>query len=74
MSQFRPKLPKGTYIIIGVDSTGSCSVASNPKVHLSENTVFAEAERLASTTPNKQFVPVKVLGTAVIPTRTVLWA
>lgn len=72
MSQFRPKLPKGTYIIIGVQN-GACSIASDPKVHLSEQTAMAEAERLASTIPGKQFVPVKVLGTAVVPSPGVVW-
>ena len=67
-----PTLPNGSIIIGSIKDDGVLSFAARPKVHLNEQTAAHEAVRLAQTNPGREYVIVKVIRSAVLPTQQVV--
>lgn len=67
-----PTLPNGSIIIGSIKDDGVLSFAARPKVHLDERTAANEAVRLAQTSPGREYVIVKVMRSAILPTQQVV--
>lgn len=67
-----PTLPNGSIIIGSIKDDGALSFAVRPKTHMSEQTAQSEAIRLAQANPGREFVIVKVMRSAVLPTQQVV--
>lgn len=65
------EMKKGVFIIGGIQSDGTCSIASNPSPHPNIFSAQTEAERLAKATPNKKFMVLEVKG--IVGVKQVFW-
>ncbi len=59
------------YIVGSVDSSGNLSFSSNPVIQASVPSARAECKRLASITPGKMYVFVKLCGAELVPNNTI---
>lgn len=67
-----PSIPNGRYMIGSTDGRGNVSFSASPKLHFDQQTAENEVKRLAVVNPGKEFIIVKVVRSALLPTQQVV--